>query len=318
MQAGVIEAQGEAPRYTDFPEPEAGEGRHVVEMVGAGIHRVVRARAAGTHYSQTGQWPMVPGVDAVAREADGRLVYTGFVTPPWGTLAERLSVADGFRAPLPEGIDPLAVAAGMNPGLAGWIPLARRSEALGGDLGTVVVLGATGISGTMAVESAFALGASRVIGVGRNPEALARLGERGAVPVPIGEHLTSELVAAMGAVPPTSVVDFLWGGAAESAFRAMGDDSVDRPDYDVHFVQVGTMAGDTARVPGALLRSRRFTLSGSGFGSTPPSEILSRAGDLMTAMAAGLVSVPYTVYPLSRVGEAWTSTDATRPVVVPD
>lgn len=326
MKAAVVYEAGAAPEFADFPEPDVGEGRAAVELVGAGIHNVVRSRVAGRHYSTAGTWPAVPGVDAVARTPDGRIVYTGSVELPWGTMAERMAVPAQFGLPLPDGADPLAVAAGMNPGMASWMPLVTRRDQLAeSGLGAVLVLGATGVSGGLAVENAYALGAASVVAVGRDRDRLAALADR------VGDEERLRTVAladdhdadaravvdALDGRPPSIVVDFVWGGVAESAFSALGHPDLDVDGYDVGYVQIGAMAGPDASVPGALLRSRNITVSGSGLGGTPVSEILARLPEFMRQIAAGDVHVPYTAYPLSRVADAWSADDGTRAVVVP-
>ena len=180
MKAAVKHAPGDMPVYADFREPTASEGREIVELVAAGIHPVVRSLAEGRHYGSTGSWPLIPGVDAVARTGDGMLVYTGYVEAPYGTLAERMAVPGSMRLPLPDGADPAQIAGGLNPGMASWLPLqARLAEA--GTLGTVAVLGVTGTAGMLAVQNARLLGAGRVVGAGRNPAGLdlAASGRRG-------------------------------------------------------------------------------------------------------------------------------------------
>ncbi|MFE6173498.1 hypothetical protein [Streptomyces sp. NPDC056464] len=99
MKAAVVTQAGAAPQYQEFPEPESAPGFEIVEFVAAAIHPVVRAKVDGVHYSSTGKYPMVPGVDAVARKADGTLAYTGETRLPWGTFAERMAVT--MAAPLP-------------------------------------------------------------------------------------------------------------------------------------------------------------------------------------------------------------------------
>lgn len=327
MRAAVVYEAGADPVCADFPEPEVTDGLAVVELVGAGLHQVVRSRVAGRHYSVAGMWPAVPGVDAVARTPDGRLVYTGFVDPPWGTMAERMAVPAQFGIELPAGADPLAVAAGMNPGAASWLPLSMRRDELGErGLGTALVLGATGMSGGIAVENAYALGATRVVAVGRNQtklEALAsRIGadrELRVVAISGDRETDSDHIAtALEQQPPSVVVDFCWGSVAEAAFQALGHPDLDIDGYDVSYVQIGTTAGPDAAVPGALLRSRNLTLSGSGLGGTPVAEIVARLPGFMEQIAAGAVHIPYTTYPLSRVAEAWSAADGTRAVIVPD
>lgn len=326
MKAAVVYEAGATPVYAEFADPEVTEGRAEVTLVGAGIHQVVRSRVAGRHYSVEGVWPAVPGVDAVARTSDGRLVYTGFVDVPWGTMAERMAVPAQFGMELPAGADPLAVAAGMNPGAASWLPLSKRADEIRGTgLGTVLVLGATGMSGGIAAENAYALGATAVVAVGRNERKLASLVERVGpdrdlrTVVLTGEREadTAALVASLAGRPPSIVVDFLWGSVAEAAFHALGHPDLDVSDYDVSYVQIGTMSGPDAQLPGALLRSRNLTLSGSGLGGTPVAEILRRLPAFMEQIAAGTVHVPYTAYPLSQVEDAWSAAGDTRAVVVP-
>ena len=326
MKAAVVYEAGGSPVWADFADPEVKDGQAEVALVGAGVHAVVRSRVAGRHYSVRGSWPAVPGVDAVARTADGRLVYTGFVDVPWGTMAERLAVPGRFGVPVPESADPLAVAAGVNPGLSSWLPLARRADEVGSrGLGTVVVLGATGIAGGMAVENAYALGADAVVAVGRNGDRLAELTaadpDRTLRTVSLtGDRDTDStaVVAALAGRPPSVVIDFCWGPVAETTWQALGHPGLDVDDYDVRFVQVGTTAGPEASLPGALLRSRNLTLSGSGLGGTPVGEIISRLPEFLDQIAAGRVHVSYTAFPLSHVAEAWALDDGTRAVVVPD
>ena len=322
MKAAVVEAAGAAPTFAEFPDPPESERHTVVDLVAAGIHPIVRARVAGRHYSTSGTWPAVPGVDAVARTPDGRLVYTGFVDVPWGTMAQRMSVPSDFGTPLPDGVDPLAVAAGVNPGLASWLPLARRHEELGGTgLGSVVVLGATGMAGRLAVENALSLGATTVVAVGRNADVLAEVArrdpERIATVALTGSGDSAAMTSALAERPPTTVIDFVWGNVAAAAFRALGDPTLDTPEFDVCHIEIGTMAGADASVPGALLRSRRYTLRGSGLGGTPLAEIRRRLPEFIDRIATGAVRVPYTAFPLSRVAQAWESSNGTRAVVVP-
>ncbi len=153
MKAAVIEAPGDSARYGDFAEPGDHEGRQIGELVAAAIHPIVRGLASGQHYGSSGQWPLVPGVDVVARSAEGVLAYSGFPQPPYGTLAERISVPSFLWIPLPEGADPARVAGGVNPGLASWLPLkARRTEM--GQLDSVLILGVTGMAGLRSTECA--------------------------------------------------------------------------------------------------------------------------------------------------------------------
>ena len=319
MRAAVVKSPGEPPVCAEFAEPEPRPGEKLLDLVGAGLHHVVRGLASGRHYSSDHTYPLVPGVDAVARTEDGRLVYTGFTRAPWGTMAERLVTP--FELELPPGSDPLAIAAGMNPGMSGWMVLAARRKEVG-RLGTVLVLGATGMSGTLSVQAALALGAERVVAGGRDPEALERLQALGAVPVSLVHDGPDDLAETLGKItgeaPPALVLDFLWGPVAQAAFDALGRMRAADDAPEVAYVQIGSLAGADAVLPAALLRSRRIRVTGTGIGSVSRAELLAEAPAVMAHFAGETFDAPYTVYPLSRVGEAWAHQGRTRAVVVPD
>ncbi|MEO3803486.1 zinc-binding alcohol dehydrogenase family protein [Nonomuraea sp. B1E8] len=318
MRAAVVNTPESTPVCADFPDPEPQPGRAPLRLVGAGLHHVVRGMASGRHYRSGKAFPLVPGVDAVARTEDGRLVYTGLARSPWGTMAE--SMVTPFEVDVPAGADPLAVAAGMNPASAGWMPLvAHRKEA--GELGTVLVLGATGMSGGLAVRAALALGAKQVITAGRDREALERLRDFGAVTVPLAnpapEAGASALATAVAEAQPALILDFVWGPVAEAAFAALGSTRPDDGIEATSYVQIGSLAGTEAALPAALLRSRRIRITGSGLGSVSKAEMITEFPEMIARFADGTFDAPYTTYPLSRVGEAWAHQGRTRAVVVP-
>lgn len=314
MRAAVLTSPDSVPVASDFEDPTPLGDAPLLELVGAGVHQVVRSVASGRHYGSTGAYPLVPGVDAVARTPEGALVYTGWPRAPWGTMAALLATPIGV--PLPSDADPLAIAAGMNPAMSGWMPLVQHRAARGG-LGSVLVLGATGMAGHLAVQSAFALGATRVIAAGRDVTALERASATGAEAVSIAEG-HDELAAAIAASAPSLVLDYVWGPVAETAFAALGRRGLDDDTADIDYVQIGALGGLDARVPATLLRSRRIRISGSGAGSVSTDDMIAELPRVMALIAEGVLQVPYTAYPLSRVGEAWSHTGRDRAVVVPD
>jgi NADPH:quinone reductase-like Zn-dependent oxidoreductase len=318
MKAAIKRTPDSAPGYGDFPEPVAGEGREIVELAAAGIHPVVRSLAAGHHYGSTGTWPLIPGVDAVARTPTGMLVYTGYVEPPYGTLAERMAVPLAMQLPLPRGTEPARIAGGVNPGLASWMPL-RSRVAETGTLGTVVVLGASGMAGMLAVQNARLLGAAQIVGAGRDPAGLDRAAQAGAAPVALtGDHATdaAALAAALDGRPPSLILDFVWGPPAEAMFAALARRGLHEDSADIAYVQIGAAAGPLASVPAALLRSRRIQMTGSGAGSAPLTAIAAQLPAYMQLIADGRVPVPTQTFPLSRIAEAWTAAHDSGPRVV--
>src|ERR1700722_5929357 len=321
MKAAVLYSADSDPVYDDFDEPAAGPGTELVELAAAGIHHVTRSVAAGRHYSRAAAFPVIPGLNAVARTAGGQLVFTASAPPPHGTLAESIVSPDAMRFPLPAHASPEAVAAGVNPGLASWLPLqARQAEA--GPLGTVLVLGVTGMSGFLAVQNARLLRAARVVGAGRSPVGLDRAAAAGADTIALTGDRDADARALAGALDgeaPGLVLDFVWGPVAETAFAALGRQAFGQDgaiNSAIKYVQIGALGGAEAAVPSALLRSQKLTISGSGAGSVSRAEIKAQIPEYIKLIAHGSVQVPYRTFPLSDIGAAWTAAAQAGPRVV--
>ena len=172
MKAAVIDSLERGPRFADFAEPVVTGGETLVEVTATGLHPIVRMLASGEHYGSQGMLPMIPGIDGTGRAPDGTRVYFGGVRAPWGPMAQR--AAAGLTLPLPDGLDEVTAAAIVNPGVGAWLALTRRAMLQPGE--TVLVLGATGVSGRIAVVLAARMGAGRVIAAGRNQAILDRFG----------------------------------------------------------------------------------------------------------------------------------------------
>lgn len=303
MKAAVVESFGRPPRYGDFPDPIAG-GEHevVVEVLAAGLHPRVRSGASGTHYTSEGGLPLVPGVDAVGRRPDGGLVYFVADDNVAGTMAERAVMDIRRGVPLPDGVDAAAIAAAMNPGMSSWVGLRRRAELAPGE--AVLVLGATGNAGRMAVQIARHLGAGEVIAAGRNAETLALLPELGADRAVAlgGEGAIDALGAAAAEVDV--VLDYLWGGPAEAAIPAIVRRREDRS-RALRWVQIGAVAGPEIALPSAALRAANLQLMGSGQGSVSTAGIVAELPELAREIDAGTFAVDAEPVPLAEVEAAW-------------
>ena len=186
MKAAVVSSFGAAPRYAAFPAPApAGDHDMILDVIAAGLHPRVRSQADGSHYTSTGELPLVPGIDGVGRGPDGLLRY--FILPDTrvGAMAEQTVIDTRRSIVLPAGSDPIAVAAAMNPAMSSWIALRQRVPFQPGQ--DVLVLGATGHAGRLAVQVARLLGAGHVIAAGRDATRLAALPALGATgTVPLG------------------------------------------------------------------------------------------------------------------------------------
>jgi NADPH:quinone reductase-like Zn-dependent oxidoreductase len=307
MHAAVVRSFDSPPRFDTFPDPVAhGEHEILVDVLAAGLHPRVRSAADGSHYTSDGSLPMVPGIDAVGRTPEGELLY--FVAPDTapGTMAEH-AVVDRRRAiALPPGTDPDAVAAAMNPGMSSWVALRRRVALPPG--GSVLVMGATGNAGQLAVQIARRLGAGRVIGAGRDPHRLGLLKDLGADEA-IGLHGDADDVAdrlGRAAADVDVVIDYLWGPPTEQAMPALLKARTDRSKA-LAWIQIGSMAGQDIALPSYLLRAANLTVMGSGQGSLTTAGILAELPSLVEEIASGTLAVDPLPVPLDQVEQAWTT-----------
>lgn len=310
MHAAVVTSFDTPPRYLDHPDPVArSDDEVVVEVLAAGLHPRVRSQADGSHYTSTGELPLVPGIDGVVRDAQGRVLYAVLDDTTFGTMAERTVIAANRSVVLPEGIDPVQVAAAMNPAMSAWVALRRRIDFACGQ--RVLVLGATGNAGRMAIQVAKRLGAGQVIAAGRNSARLPELHALGA-----DETCTFDDLARAADVDVA--IDYVWG---EPTARAMVDVLTARADRSVPltWIEVGSVAGPEAAIPSAALRSARLQIVGSGIGSVPGRHFVKELPELASAVADGAFDIRARAVPLADVEQAWTSAAGTsdRIVIVP-
>jgi NADPH:quinone reductase-like Zn-dependent oxidoreductase len=311
MHAAVVTSFGTPPSYQEFPTPTPhGSDEELVDVVASGLHRRVRSQADGSHYTSTGELPLVPGIDGVGRMSDGTLRYFALGDTTSGAMAEQTVIDLRQSFPLPDGTDPVLVAAAMNPAMSSWVALRRRIDFQAGH--TVLVLGATGSSGRMAVQVAKRLGAGRVIAAGRNPKLLATLPEIGAdTIVRLGETPGLGEVAADVDV----VLDYLWGQVTVDAMTAIATNRNDdkRP---LTWIEIGSVAGPTAAIPSAALRALPLQIVGSGQGSVCTAGILAELPALVAEISNGALRIDARAVPLADVASAWQGTESDARVVL--
>ncbi len=310
MKAAVVHAPGSAPHFEVFPEPVPADGEVLATVLAAGLHPLVRAQAAGTHYSSHGRYPLIPGIDGVVELPDGRRGYTGWLRAPYGTFAERAAVHPQRMLELSAGLAPELVAGIMNPASSSWLALRLRAKFQAGE--SVLVLGATGASGGLAVQIARALGAKRIIAAGRNTEILDRLGADAVLPIDAGfREAVAQEVATHGV---DVVLDYLWGEPATATFAALlaGRDRLGT--RRVRYINLGEMAG-AAQVPPHALRSLNLEVSGSGSGSVAPPEMAMQMPALLAEVARGALTIELAPTPLSDIERAWTAAEPRRIVI---
>src|SRR5271157_2884738 len=178
MNAAVVHTPGQPPRCEQFVEPVAQDGEVIVQVRAASLKPVDKQLASGSHYASNRAVPFICGIDGVGILDDGRRVYFGGPRPPYGAMAEQTVVRAAFTFPAPDNLSDETAAAIVNPGVSAWLSLAGRAKLAPGD--NVLILGATGVTGQLAIRIAKLLGAGRVVGAGRNPEILSALHKFGA------------------------------------------------------------------------------------------------------------------------------------------
>ena len=324
MKAAVVTEWGETPRYTDFQDPHPRDGAVVATVEASALTNLTRGLVSGKHYaSKELTLPTVPGVDGVARLDDGRRVYTGALAP-FGMMAERTLISPQGALDLPDGVDAVVAAAIPNPGLSAWMSLEHGAAVQPG--GNVLVLGATGVTGSMAVQLAKSVfEAGRVVAAGRDVARLDWLQTVGADDaIALGDDGVQARIAAMHAERPfDAVLDYLWGLPAETVLTALSESHPSAHYHLTRFVQIGSMAGPTLTLPAGILRGNGIVLSGIGIGSVPPEALAKARGEalprLFDMVASGDLQLRTLARPLTEVEDAWTAAEpsGTRVVLTP-
>ena len=319
VNAAVVRSFDRPPRYERFEMPEA-HGKHEVEVevLAVGLHPRVRSGAYGSHYTSTGRLPMIPGIDGVGLSVEGRLLYFVADDEMLGSMAERTVIDLRRTVPLPDGADLVQIAAAMNPAMSSWVALRRRVPLQAGQ--SVLVLGATGNAGQMAVQIAKHLGAERVVGAGRDRERLDLLTTMGADDV---VQLTDEPDETAAALAETAanvdlVLDYLWGAPARIAMMALLKERTDRS-RELNWIQIGAIAGPTIELPSVALRSANLRLQGNGQGAVSTDAYLAELPSLIEEIDAGGLRMRGKTVPLAEVESTWSLDDAPgeRTVFVP-
>jgi NADPH:quinone reductase-like Zn-dependent oxidoreductase len=318
MHAAVVRQFDHPPRYEDFAAPvPSGEDEAIVDVLASGLHPRVRSQANGSHYTSTDELPLIPGIDGVGRRADGSLVYFILPDTAYGAMADSTVIDNRRSIPLPSGADPVLLAAAMNPGMSSWVALQHRIEFTKGQ--SVLILGATGSAGQLAIQIAKHVGAGPVLAAGRGAEKLAALGGLGADdtvdlaadPEVVAHDLTAK------AAEVDVVLDYLWGKPAESVIMPLLTGREDRTRL-ISWVQIGAIAGANISLPSAALRQANIRFLGSGQGSVSASGILSTLPLLAAEIDKGSFSIDAVARPLSEVEFIWNAPTAgpTRRIVL--
>jgi NADPH:quinone reductase-like Zn-dependent oxidoreductase len=281
MKAAIITAAGKSPIFGEFNEPAAAPGLELVTVGASALSQFSKARSSGTHSSSDATFPAVAGADGVGRTEGGRRVYFVLPEAPFGALAEKCLVRAKQCVDIPDSLDDATAAAIANPGMSAWAALVERARLQPGEI--VLVNGATGSAGRLAVRLAKHLGAGKVIATGRNETELQELLSLGADAVipftlgtPLGAKKYEQSLKEAFTAGVNVVVDYLWGESAKTVIVAIAKAVEDAT--PVRFVHTGGASGEEdITLPGAALRSSAIQLMGSGAKSVPLPRLLDQA-----------------------------------------
>ncbi|KAF2213062.1 hypothetical protein CERZMDRAFT_96733 [Cercospora zeae-maydis SCOH1-5] len=303
MRQAQISTWGSIPRLIhvpDLPAPLPDEVRVKVEA--SAVHRVVRSRASGKHYSAA-QLPHIPGIDGVGTTEQGQRVY--FITFTTGTISDYINVPKASTFPVPHALDPHQIAAAINPAMSSWMAFKGRTSNLPPDF-TVLILGATSASGRVAISLSRALGAKKVVGAARNTTALEMLDLDQTVTIASDVEQTD-----FSNLDDVDVVlDYVYGPLAAHLFESLQTPKL------VQYVHIGALSTTEISLPGHVLRSKDITIRGAGPGSWSMQSFLKTLPNLLAAMRK-VQDQPIRVAKFDDLEQEWEYSGPERLVFVP-
>jgi NADPH:quinone reductase-like Zn-dependent oxidoreductase len=322
MKAAIVKAAGKSPVYDEFEMPVAKAGEELISMRASALSQFSKSRATGSHYSSDNAFPAIAGSDGVGLTQDGRRVYFALPEAPFGAMAEYSVVDARHCIELPDSLDDVTAAAIANPGMSAWASLVERAHMVAGE--TVLINGATGTAGRIAVQLAKYLGAAKIIATGRNLEELEEVKSLGAdvvIPFKLGALHPSGAKEFENALKNEFangidvVIDYLWGESAKTIIVAIAKAVEDG--QPVRFVHIGGASGDESiELPGAALRSSAITLMGSGVKSLRMSGLIQSIRNIFDVVEPAGLKIATRSVPLSEIEETWDSSTGKPRVVV--
>jgi NADPH:quinone reductase-like Zn-dependent oxidoreductase len=315
MKAAVITKPGRTPLFVDFDDPLPQVDEELIVVTASALSHVTKSRASGSHHTSPGGLPAVVGIDGVGRTQDGRRVYFVMPEEPFGGMAEQVAVRLQQCVPLPDDVDDITAAAIAIPGMSSWAAFKERAHLIAGE--NVLINGATGTAGRLAVQIAKYMGAKRVIATGRNIAALEQVKALGAdATIPLlqsPKELETAFKEQFGGEGVDVILDYLWGKSAEILIVAAAKAGKD--EVPIRFVQIGAASGSDITLPGAALRSSALVLMGSGIGSIPLKGLVGAISGVLQAVVPGKLKIETKVVPLTDVEDTWNKDSGTSRVV---
>jgi NADPH:quinone reductase-like Zn-dependent oxidoreductase len=322
MKAAVLHKFGDPPKYEDFPDPAPGEDEVLIQVKAVPLENVDKMMAEGTHFASQqflSTLPAIVGFDGIGLLEDGGLVGFGGAKAPYGAMAEKTVVPKEYTVPVPDGIDAVTAAAMPASALTSLFPLKWGAKLQLGE--TVLINGATGVSGKLAVQIAKLLGAGRVIGTGRNPQSMKKVLELGADAVIDLKQSDEELAEAFKKEAGKAydvILDFLWGHPTEVLIKTLVPVELSFAKGRIRLIQIGEKAGTTISLSADSLRTSGLEIFGGAAGVTPEA-IGEGAQQVYDWIKVSKLHMEIEQVPLKDIESVWKRADfqGKRIVVIP-
>ena len=320
MKAAVINGFGQVPQFVDFPEPSPNTNETLISVKASVLENFDKGTASGKHYSSHQLFPAFPavvGTDGVGLTRDNKLVAFRDVRPPYGAFAEQTIAAQ--VTPVPDGISPAKATAIPPSVLTSLLPLKYSAKLHPGE--TVLINGATGVSGRIAIQIARLLGAGRIVGSGRNQRSLEIIKQLGADEVidlnQTDEQLATAFRTAGGPNGYDVVIDFIWGHPAEVLIGTFIPKEAGFAKRNIRYVQIGAKAGWDITLPGAALRTSGLQLM--GIGQISNETLMAELDQTWEWIKTDQLYMEIEEVPLANIDEAWNRDDLAgkRLVIIP-
>jgi NADPH:quinone reductase-like Zn-dependent oxidoreductase len=309
VKAVVVLQIDQSPVFGDFKKPIPNQNQYLVRVQASSISQITKARASATHYSSDHEVPFIPGFDGVGNLEDGSTVYFLIPQHPYGAMAEYCVVNKDRCVVIPNLLSAHQVAAMAIPGMSSWAALIDQAKMLPGQ--TVLINGANGISGRLAIQIAQYLGAGKIIATARRSELFDEL-------IALGADECIQLSEETGALENSLkvvfqkgvdiVLDYLWGPSALSIIQSSAKFSPQG--LSTQLIQIGSIGGATIPFPASALRSSGLKVMGSGLGSLSIAQMLSSISELIKHAPQARFQMNWQQIPISDVAKVWNTTSS--------
>lgn len=312
MKAAVLHKFGDIPRYEDFPDPTPKKDELLIEVKAVTLENIDQMMTKGNHFASKqflSELPAIVGLGGVGERADGKLVGFSGMKAPYGAMAEKVVVSKASTVLIPDGIHAETAAALPSAALTSLFPLKWGVEMKQGE--TVLINGATGVAGKLAVQIAKHLGAGCIIGTGRNKQSLSRIKEFGADKVIDLNQSEESLIASFQKEIDSGIdiiLDFLWGHPTEIFLKAFAPQEISLSGKRTRLIQIGEKAGSDITLPAGTLRTSGLEIYGGAAGLTP--ELIQKGTDLVWEWAQNdQLQMDMDIVPLPNIETVWTRSD---------